>query len=193
MEISDSVYRANHIDPRRDIDRVFVRGSVEQFTWRGKIFGVPLETDGGIGSVVNVPVDDVRKLGLANKYPPTNGKFWFESYDDLFALAKALQVVKNGRVVKYGLSGEGWDDTTYWGIMLTEGTKPFDPEHKKFNFNTPAGVEAMYLHVEKPVKLGIETKGQVELLSGVQAGDTVVLSGGYGLKDHAKIKVKEGS
>src|SRR5438094_7377928 len=44
-----------------------------------------------------------------------------------------------------------------------------------------------------PVKLGIETKSQVELLSGVQAGDTVILAGGYGLKDHAKIKVREGS
>src|SRR5438034_6815009 len=44
-----------------------------------------------------------------------------------------------------------------------------------------------------PVKLGIETKGQVELLSGVQAGDTVILTGGYGLKDHAKVKVREGS
>jgi len=44
-----------------------------------------------------------------------------------------------------------------------------------------------------PVKLGIETKAQVELLSGVQAGDTLILSGGYGLKDHAKVKVREGS
>ena len=44
-----------------------------------------------------------------------------------------------------------------------------------------------------PVKLGIETKSQVELLSGVQAGDTVILTGGYGLKDHAKVKVREGS
>src|SRR2546428_683596 len=43
-----------------------------------------------------------------------------------------------------------------------------------------------------PVKLGLETKAQVELLSGVQAGDTVILTGGYGLKDHAKIKVREG-
>ncbi|PYV07307.1 MAG: hypothetical protein DMG26_00535 [Acidobacteria bacterium] len=44
-----------------------------------------------------------------------------------------------------------------------------------------------------PVKLGIETKSQVELLSGVQPGDTVILTGGYGLKDHAKVKVREGS
>ncbi len=40
------------------------------------------------------------------------------------------------------------------------------------------------------VKLGIEAEGRTELLSGVKAGETVILAGGYGLKDHAKIKVK---
>jgi len=41
-----------------------------------------------------------------------------------------------------------------------------------------------------PVKLGIETQELVELLSGGQAGDSVIFTGGYGLGDHAKIKVK---
>jgi RND family efflux transporter MFP subunit len=41
-----------------------------------------------------------------------------------------------------------------------------------------------------PVKLGLETATQVELLSGVQQGDTVILTGGYGLGGHAKVKVK---
>jgi membrane fusion protein (multidrug efflux system) len=44
--------------------------------------------------------------------------------------------------------------------------------------------------VAVPVKLGIETQNRVELLSGVQAGETVILAGGYGLSDHAKVKVK---
>ena len=41
-----------------------------------------------------------------------------------------------------------------------------------------------------PVKLGLETKDRVELLSGVQEGETIILAGGYGLPAHAKIKVK---
>jgi RND family efflux transporter MFP subunit len=41
-----------------------------------------------------------------------------------------------------------------------------------------------------PVKLGIETSERVELLSGVKAGETVILTGGYGLSGHSKIKVK---
>lgn len=41
-----------------------------------------------------------------------------------------------------------------------------------------------------PVKLGIETAKQVELLSGAQEGDAVILTGGYGLAKHAKIQVQ---
>lgn len=41
-----------------------------------------------------------------------------------------------------------------------------------------------------PVKLGLETQDRVELLSGPKEGETIILSGGYGLPDHAKIKVK---
>lgn len=41
-----------------------------------------------------------------------------------------------------------------------------------------------------PVKLGLETQERVELLSGVQAGDTLILTGGYGLGARSRIKVK---
>ncbi len=41
-----------------------------------------------------------------------------------------------------------------------------------------------------PVKTGVESSGRTELLSGVEAGDTVILEGGYGLGDHVKIKIK---
>jgi len=41
-----------------------------------------------------------------------------------------------------------------------------------------------------PVKLGIETKDRVELLSGAEEGETIILGGGYGLPEHAKVKVK---
>ncbi len=41
-----------------------------------------------------------------------------------------------------------------------------------------------------PVELGIETQTSVELLSGVKEGDTIILTGGYGLSEKAKIKAK---
>jgi len=42
-----------------------------------------------------------------------------------------------------------------------------------------------------PVKVGIETRERTELLGGVQAGDTVILTNGYGLGEHARIRVKQ--
>lgn len=41
-----------------------------------------------------------------------------------------------------------------------------------------------------PVKIGLETQERTELLEGVQAGDTVILTNGYGLGEHSKVKVK---
>lgn len=42
-----------------------------------------------------------------------------------------------------------------------------------------------------PVKLGIQTKDESEILSGVQEGDKVILSGGYGLPGKSKVRVKQ--
>jgi ABC-type glycerol-3-phosphate transport system substrate-binding protein len=151
-DIGQSVYAANHIVESRD----FVGDSVQEFSWRNKIYGVALESDGGLGPFVNVRVDLVKAAGLSGKYPPTSGKFAFDSYDQLFQLAKALQQTKGGKVVRYGLCGEGWDDAAINMIMATQGTFPFDPATKTFKYDSPAGIEAMRLHVETPVKMGIE-------------------------------------
>lgn len=42
-----------------------------------------------------------------------------------------------------------------------------------------------------PVKLGAQSTDKVEVLEGVQAGDVVVLSGGYGLPEKSRVRVKQ--
>ncbi len=154
MPLDQLVYKANHVVVARD----FVGDAVDAFSHGGNIFGVPLETDGGLGNVVNVPVDDVMALGIAQDYPPTNGKFYFDSYDQMFELAQQLSVTgADGSITRWGMSGMGWDDTCYLGIMLTMGVPPFDQEHRQFNFTSPAGIEAMRLHAEIPIAQGLET------------------------------------
>jgi RND family efflux transporter MFP subunit len=44
--------------------------------------------------------------------------------------------------------------------------------------------------IATPVKVGIETPSLVEILSGPKPGDAVILNGGYGLTDKAKIRVQ---
>lgn len=41
------------------------------------------------------------------------------------------------------------------------------------------------------VQLGVQTKDQAEIVSGAQEGDTVIVSGGYGLPEKAKVHVKQ--
>jgi ABC-type glycerol-3-phosphate transport system substrate-binding protein len=151
-DIGKSVYAANHIVISRD----FVGDSVQEFSWRNTIYGVPLEADGGLGPYVNVRVDLVKAKGLTSQYPPTNGKFAFDSYDQMFALAKELQLTQGGKVTRYGLCGEGWDDAALHMLMNQLGTWPFDAATETFKYDSPAGVQAMQLHVATPVKLGIE-------------------------------------
>jgi len=40
------------------------------------------------------------------------------------------------------------------------------------------------------VKLGLQTKDSVEVLDGLKEGDIVIVNGGYGLEDKAKVKIK---
>jgi RND family efflux transporter MFP subunit len=42
-----------------------------------------------------------------------------------------------------------------------------------------------------PVKLGAASSDKVEILEGVQAGEVVVLNGGYGLPEKSKVRVKQ--
>ena len=208
-DIGNSVYAANHIVISRD----FVGDAVEQFAWRGKTYGVPLEADGALGPFVNVRVDQLKAKGLASKYPPTNGKFAFDSYEQLFALAKELQITKGGKITQYGLCGEGWDDAAVHMLMATQGTFPFDAATKTFKYDSPAGIRAMQIHVETPVKMGIERewgnniavqdialKGEVAIsltngsasLYGPPLGYDFQLAGAPGIDGHPAVSVGSG-
>ncbi len=41
-----------------------------------------------------------------------------------------------------------------------------------------------------PVTLGLESQDRVEILSGVEADETIILTGGYGLGERAQIKIE---
>ena len=41
-----------------------------------------------------------------------------------------------------------------------------------------------------PVKLGVQTKDKAEILDGVKEGDTVIVTGAYGLPEKARVRVK---
>ncbi len=149
----DLVYKPVGIDPYKD----FFPDAAGAYTWGSEIYGVPVEVN-GVGSMVNVPVDDVTEAKLNDKFPPTNGKMFFESYEDMYELAKSLQKKEGDKVSRWGLSSQGWDSTSLLGIIRSLGTDWWDVNNKKFNANSEAGVKALEYLVEKPVKMGIETQ-----------------------------------
>jgi len=50
-------------------------------------------------------------------------------------------------------------------------------------------VDANSVAHKRPVKLGIREKNKVQALSGVSPGESVVIVGGMGIDDKAKVKV----
>ncbi|MHB0857217.1 MAG: extracellular solute-binding protein [Anaerolineae bacterium] len=146
-------------------DKWWSGDSMDVYEWEGKHYGVPLESS-NCGQGVNVPVDDLEALGIRDQWPPNLDAdppmVFFESYEEMWELAKLLQVEEGGEVVKWGLSSKGWDAGPITGIMRSlladEGSDWFDINTDKFMFNTEAGIAAMQMHAETPVKMGIETE-----------------------------------
>jgi len=52
-------------------------------------------------------------------------------------------------------------------------------------------VDANSLAREKKVEVGIRSKDKLEIVSGLQPGETVVIEGNYALPDGTKVEVKE--
>ena len=59
MPLKEAVYASNGVNPDTD----FIGDGIGAYSWEGEIYGVPTEVN-GVGNVVNVPVDDVKALGL---------------------------------------------------------------------------------------------------------------------------------
>jgi ABC-type glycerol-3-phosphate transport system substrate-binding protein len=172
LPLKEAVFKAKGVDPATQ----FVGDAIGAYTYENEIWGVPVESN-QVGNTVCVPVEDVQSAGLADKYPPTNGKLYFESYQDMWDLAKKLQVTKDGKVTRWGLSSKGWDTQSLLGIVRSLGQKWWDNDAKKFGLNTDAGIEAMKLFAETPVAEGIETELDQSHVDAALAGKVALARG----------------
>lgn len=177
MPITASVYEANGVDP--DVD--FIGDSMGGWRYEGEIFGVPVESN-AVGHIVNVPVDEVEALGTdaVNTYPPTSGETYFESYESMWELAKLLQKEDGGAVTRWGISSKPFELEGILGIMRSLGTDWWDPATKQFHIDNDAGIKAIQLLAETPVKMGIETELDQGAIDAALAGK-VALARGQGV------------
>ena len=173
---TEQVYNDMDVDPDED----FIGDAIGAYTWQGEIWGVPTECN-GVGNMVNVPSEAVKEIGLDDQYPPLNGEVFFESYQSMWELAQALQIEEDGKVIRWGLSSQGWDDMSYLGILRSlldpHGKDWWDLDNQQFNINTEEGVEAMKLFVETPVQMGIETQLDQSHVDAAMAGKVALARG----------------
>jgi ABC-type glycerol-3-phosphate transport system substrate-binding protein len=106
-----------------------------------------------------------------------NNKVHWDSYDTMWKVAKALQTKRGSKVRRWGMSSEGWEAGSLFGIMRDMGTPWWDLSSRKFNFNTPAGIASMKLLVETPVKMGIETELNDTGINAALAGKVAIVRG----------------
>jgi ABC-type glycerol-3-phosphate transport system substrate-binding protein len=175
MPLKSAVYEAQGVDPTK----AFIGDALPPWTWQGEYYGVPVECN-GVGSMVNVPVNDVKTLGLDKQYPPLNGKTFFDSYDDLYKLAAALQTKSGSTVTRWGLSSKAFELESLAGIMASLGVKWWDGDAKVFNFDKPEAVTAFQYLVENPVKMGIETELDTSSSQAALAGKVALARGDGG-------------
>ena len=153
MPLNDAVFKTMGIDTTTQ----FVGDAIGAYTYQNEIWGVPVESN-QVGQVVNVPVDDVKAAGLDKQYPPTNGKLYFESYEDMWRLPRRYRRRRATRsragvsAAKAGICRAISGSSARWarngGITTTRSS-----------VSTVRRVsQAMQLFAETPVKMGIETE-----------------------------------
>jgi hypothetical protein len=155
VDVTDLVYKAVGTDITKD----WYGDGIPCYTYDGKQYGVPTEFS-TISLAGAWPTEDLKYNKItkeeAAKYPPKNGKVQFESYDQMWELAKKLQVEEGGKVIRYGLSSAGWEFSYVSSMLHQMGRKWWNPDNQKFDFNNDDMIKVLQLLVEKPVALGIE-------------------------------------
>lgn len=161
-----------------DIDSWFYPASIQAFQFSGQSWGVPTETENVIG-VTNVLYDLLAEHGAEDLWPPNNGEAGFDSFEEYYALAEALQAKdSSGNVTRWGLSTEGWHDIHLCGIMRNLGRDWWNPSTRTFHLDGPEALEAMYLLAYRPIfELGIEAHLGETSTESLLVGNVAVCSG----------------
>lgn len=181
VSATDPLYKEMQVD----VQKTFVGDSIGAYTYNGKTWGVPVEVN-GVGFDVMGYQEYFQQAKVSA--PPLNGKDFYDNYDQLFTTAKELMVKDSaGKVKRWGLANNGWEAHQLYGIMRSMGVLWWDPDNKKFNVNSDAGVKAFELHATQPVQLGIMAPNLNKNQPDAQQAGLVALSLGNGVPfDQAK-------
>jgi membrane fusion protein (multidrug efflux system) len=153
---------------------------------------------GEVELLANVPAEDLRRLPVGTPVQLTSTALAGRHYAGrVVAVSQAVDPTTNAGLVRVRIPNG--NSELRLGMFLSAQI-PIETHSKVLT--VPAG--SIYMDQDgKPrvfkvdgenataveVKLGIQTPDVAEILSGVKEGDTIILTGGYGLEDKAKVKV----
>lgn len=147
----------------------------------------------------NVPAVYLTKIRLGQVLPVRSDAFPGKEFTGrVVAISPAVDSATNAGLIRIRIANpEGW---LRLGMFL--GAQVPIETHRNVLTVPPQAIyrdpqgQAQVYRVEGnnatavPVQVGLEMPERVELFSGVQAGDKVILTGGYGLGQTAKVTVK---
>ena len=147
----------------------------------------------------NLPAPYLAKIHLNEAIPVTSDSVPGKTFKGrIIAISPAVDPATNVGSVRIRIANPG--NILKLGIFL-EAQVPVETHPNALTvppqsiYHDESGQTQVYI-VEgdtakaAPVKLGIQTGNHVEILEGVKAGDTIILTGGYGLGDTAKVKIQ---
>lgn len=173
-----------------DVNTYFNPGAIGAYLYDGQYWGVPVE-DNNVGMTMAVRTDWVDEAGAdAQALLPTaqaaDAISW-DSFDSVWNLAEMLQKSDSaGNVSIWGMSSQGWDNRTLFGIMRELGQAWWDEENQQFHLNSDQAIEALRIQVQVPVfDRKIETALDTTHIDGLLAGKIAIGFGNHAMSGEA--------
>lgn len=183
VALDDLVYKPLGID----MTKWWTGDGIHAYYWDdfGQHFGVPTESNAHASTTVRTDLVNQHGAAAAALYPGSisesswpNKGVWFDSNEELWELAKMLQVDAGGKVKTWGLNSQGWEECNLATFMAQQGVEMFDSQKRKWNFDTEAGVKAFETLVSTPYSMHIETVlGVGNLVNAFVAKETALARG----------------
>jgi RND family efflux transporter MFP subunit len=150
--------------------------------------------------MANVPAADLRRLPVGTSVQLTSASLTDRHFTGhVVAVSQAVDPMTNAGLVRVRIPNANSElrlgmflsaqipVETHSKVLTVPPQSIYKDQEGKSRVFKVDGENATAVEVE----LGIETPDIVEILSGVKEGDKIVLTGGYGLEDKAKVKVQD--
>ncbi len=150
--------------------------------------------------MANVPAADLRRLRAGTPVQLTSAAFAGRQFTGhVVAVSQAVDPTTNAGLVRVRIPNANSElrlgmflsaqipIETHSKVLTVPAQSIYRDQEGKSRVFKVDGENATAVEVE----LGIETPDRVEILGGVKEGDNIILTGGYGLEDKAKVKVHE--